>query len=331
MNPEREQLYIKLGRRIGRTPLTEIRNIPVPNGNRIFAKEEYLNPTGSHYDRVFWQLLFSLESSGDICPCQELIETTSGNAGASFAWLCSALGYKATVIIPEDMPNARLAQIKSFGANIVPSPPGLYVAGAIDTLRGYLADRKSRNQPVVCTNHAESEASVLGMDSAAHEIKKQLQEYDAVNLDIHVSALGGGITLKGLGQGLRLYWPTMKIFGVEPVEAPEYYYRKHPPGPNFNFSALTKPHDLLGIGRWGNDTYKFRHMETMIDEVDEILLVEKEQWTETWTKLRNIEAKHVGRTSAAVLWAALELSKTLRNKNLLVIFYDPAWKYLNIT
>jgi cysteine synthase A len=331
VTPERESLYRNIGRRIGRTPLCEIRNIEIPNGNRIFAKEEYLNPTGSHYDRVFWQLLLSLESDGTICPCQELVETTSGNAGASFAWLCSALGYRATVIIPEDMPNARLAQIKSFGARVVTSPRGLYVVGAIDTLRSYLKDRKSRGELVYCTNHVEADASIAGMDIAACEVKKQLRNYRVDELDLHVSALGGGITLRGLGEGLKLCWPSMKIFGVEPVEEPEYYYRKHPQGPGFSFPKIAKPHDLLGIGRWGSDCYKFRHMEKMLNQVEEVLLIERHQWMATTKILQNQEAKHVGRTSAAALWAALELANRVEKKNILILFYDPSWKYLNIT
>ncbi len=329
LTPERESLYQRIGQGIGQTPLYEIKNINIPNGNRVFAKEEYLNPTGSHYDRVFWRLLFSLESEGRICPCQKLVETTSGNAGASFAWLSGALGYRAAVVIPEDMPSARLAQIRSFGAEIVPSPRGEYVVGAIRTLRKYLKHCKTNGELVYCTNHAEEEAPIVGMSGAADEIKDELLRRGIGPIDFYVSALGGGITLRGLAQGLRKDWPEMKVYGVEPIEAPEYYFRKHPPGSGFSFVRSARPHDLIGIGRWGDDSYKFRHMESMLDQIEEILLVTKEDWVDTSRKLRDVESKHVGRTSAASLWAVLELAKRVSDKNFLIIFYDPAWKYLN--
>jgi cysteine synthase A len=331
VHPERKELYNKIGKNIGQTPLYEIKSIPIPNGNRIFAKEEYLNPTGSHYDRVFWRLLFSLESEGRICPCQKLVETTSGNAGASFAWLSDALGYRAAVVIPEDMPSARVAQIKSFGAQIVLSPPGEYVVGAIGTLRKYLTERKSEGELVYCTNHAEQEASIAGMSVAADEIRDEFLRRGIAPLDFYVSALGGGIALRGVTQGLKNDWPELKVYGVEPIEAPEYYFRKHPQGPGFSFFQSVRPHDLIGIGRWGDDTYKFQHMEKMLSQIEEVVLVRKEDWLQTSRELRDVESKHVGRTSAASLWATLELAKRVSNKSFLIIFYDPAWKYLNIT
>lgn len=330
LTPERELVYRKIEETIGHTPLYEIKNIDIPNGNRIFAKEEYLNPTGSHYDRVFWRLLFSLESDGLICPCQKLVETTSGNAGASFAWLCAALGYQATVVIPEDMPSARVAQIRSFGAEIVFSPRGEYVVGAIGALKKYLKDHKSSRELLYCTNHAEAEASITGMKIAADEIKAEILRQQIGSLDFYVSALGGGITLRGIAEGLKAEWPEMKTYGIEPIEAPEYYFRKHPQNSGVTFAQSARPHDLIGIGRWGDDSYKFQHMERMLNQIEEILLVSKENWFEASRLLRDIEGKHVGRTSAASLWAAVELAKRVQDKTFLIMFYDPAWKYLNL-
>jgi cysteine synthase A len=331
-NPKREDLYRRLALNIGNTPLYEVKNIKIPNGNRIFAKEEFLNPTGSHYDRVFWNLLYSLERQGTVCPCQGLVETTSGNAGASFAWLCAALGYKATVIIPEDMPDARVAHIRSFGAHIIVSPKGEYVSGSIQSLHKYLKDKKALGESDYCPNHAGSEFSVVGMSQSGEEIVRDAPSAGIDKVDIYVSALGGGITVRGVGEVLQEKWPEMQIVGVEPFEAPEYYVRRFPERFEsiYGETPTRKPHGLLGIGRWGDDSYKFPHMEKMLARINDIILVKKEHWFEAALMLRNIEAKHVGRTSAASLWAALELAKEVEDKTLLVLFYDPAWKYLNL-
>lgn len=331
-NSKREDVYRRLARNIGNTPLYEIRNIEIPNGNRIFAKEEYLNPTGSHYDRVFWNLLYSLEREGTICPCQELVETTSGNAGASFAWLCAALGYKATVVIPQDMPDARLAYIRSLGARTVISPSGEYVAGSITSLRKYLKEKKAQAAPIYCPNHAGAEFSVIGMSRSGEEIIRDAPSAGIDKIDIYVSALGGGITVRGVGEVLQEEWPEMQLVGVEPFEAPEYYVRKFPERFQslYGMTPTIGPHSLLGIGRWGDDSYKFPHMEKMLGRINDIILVKKEHWCETALKLRDIEAKHVGRTSAASLWAALELAREVEDKTFLILFYDPAWKYLNL-
>ena len=65
-----------------------------------------------------------------------IIETSTGNSGASFAWACRALGFMDYhVVIPEDMPSARIEQIRSLGAKTILSPSGEYVRGLIDKFR----------------------------------------------------------------------------------------------------------------------------------------------------------------------------------------------------
>ena len=65
MRPERQELYNRLASTIGKTPLTELHSIEIPNNNKILAKEEYRNPTGSHYDRIILALLQGLERQGE--------------------------------------------------------------------------------------------------------------------------------------------------------------------------------------------------------------------------------------------------------------------------
>ena len=103
MDIQREKLYRELESRIGNTPILKL-SLHLPYGNRIFVKEEFRNPTGSHYDRVYIHLLKEIEKEGKIVPgVTPLIETSSGNAGSSFAWLCRELGYQAEVIVPEGL------------------------------------------------------------------------------------------------------------------------------------------------------------------------------------------------------------------------------------
>lgn len=331
MDREREELYKRTATEIGNTPLYEIKHLEIANGNRIFAKEEYRNPTGSYYDRVFLNVLYSLEKDGAISPGQELVETTSGNAGASFAWLCAVLGYRATILMPGDMPHARIAQIRSFGAQLVFSPKGRYVSGVIEHLRQYLKERKFRSEAVYCTNHAESKAAIEGMATAGEEIIEQLPKAGASRLDVYFSALGGGINLRGVAPILERRWPNLRVVGVEPFEAPENYIKKFPGRfeATYGVPPTLGPHGLLGIGRWGDTTYRFPHIEAMLARIDDIILVRTEEWLEASQRLRDVEGQHIGRTSAACVWAALRLAREVEGKTFGLIFYDPAWKYLD--
>ncbi|MDP2159235.1 MAG: hypothetical protein Q8K02_02035, partial [Flavobacterium sp.] len=68
MDNVRLQEYAELQEKVGRTPLYEIQNIEIPNGNRVFAKEEWVNPTGSIFDRVYPHLFQIAEDEGKIIP-----------------------------------------------------------------------------------------------------------------------------------------------------------------------------------------------------------------------------------------------------------------------
>ena len=330
MDAARSERYRTLYGEIGHTPLYEIRYISIPNGNRIFAKEEYQNPTGSHYDRVFLRLFEGLEEEGLITTGDELVETTSGNAGASFAWLCSILGYKGTVLIPEDMPVTRIAQIRSFGVNVHFTPARQYVSGVIEGLRGFLRLQAEKGRRIYCLNHAESRHSVDGMRSCGYEILEQLREHGAGQPDFFIAALGGGISASAICDVLDEQSPSTKTIGFEPFEAPENYIRRYPGRfeSTYGMAPALGPHELLGIGRWGDTSYTFPHIETLLPRLSEIMLITQDRWMAADRDLRVVEAKFVGHTSAAALSAALDLCRTIHDTTVVIIFYDPSWKYL---
>jgi len=324
--PGRRKLYDQLQRSIGNTPLGRIDEIPVPNGNRIFFKEEYRNPTGSHYDRQFVRLLRALEATKEIMPGEtSLIEATTGNAGASFAWLCRILGYKCRVVIPRDMPGARIAQIRSFGARITYSPGGKYVKGVIDKLRTELKSKKER-----CANHAADEVHCIeAMRELGREILRDLNRKGIRNVDYFVVALGNGSSARGVGSVLAEERGT-KIVGVEPFECPTYFLMR------FGIDEFRKrygeeprcgPHSLLGTGAWDTE-FQFVNASKMLPKLEDIILVKQEEWEHRMKQLADAELQLVGRTSAACLHAALELAEAVSDKTFVVIFYDPAWKYL---
>src|SRR5207247_2363667 len=132
--------------------------------------------------------------------------------------LCSALGYSGTVLIPEDMPLARIAQIKSFGATVVFTPRFEYVSGVIQGLRSYLRLQKGSGRSIYCQNHAESQYSVEGVSTCGREILAQLQTRGIDHPDFFFAALGGGIHVKGIGEVLLDAASETQLIGVEPYE-----------------------------------------------------------------------------------------------------------------
>ena len=80
----------------------------------VQMKCEYLMPTGSYKDRGTAVLFNYLKQSG----ITEILEDSSGNAGASYAAYAAAFGLTARILVPARAPKAKKAQIAAMGARV---------------------------------------------------------------------------------------------------------------------------------------------------------------------------------------------------------------------
>jgi threonine synthase len=81
-------------------------------------KLESLLPTGSYKDRGSAVLVSKLHALG----LTEILEDSSGNAGASIAAYAAASGMRCTIYAPAANSPGKLAQIRAYGARLVPIP-----------------------------------------------------------------------------------------------------------------------------------------------------------------------------------------------------------------
>ena len=102
--------FVSLGE--GNTPLVRLNNINESLGVNITVKLESLNPTGSFKDRGTSIMLSVLKTEG----VREIVEDSSGNAGASIAAYAAKSGIKAHIFVPSKSPQPKLDQIKVYGA-----------------------------------------------------------------------------------------------------------------------------------------------------------------------------------------------------------------------
>ena len=99
----------------GNTPVIKMEKISKLIGlDNLFTKLEFLNPTGSFKDRGS-QIMLSVISENKI---HEIVEDSSGNAGASISAYCARVGVKANIFVPSSAPLAKVEQIKVYGGNI---------------------------------------------------------------------------------------------------------------------------------------------------------------------------------------------------------------------
>ena len=319
----------RIAAQVGHTPICEISHIPIPNGNRIFAKEEWKNPTGSHYDRIYLRLFRALEQEGKIVRGRtRLIEVSSGCAGALFASFCRDLGYSCKVILPADLPTSRIQAVRRYGAEIILSPAGEYIKGAVKQLVQVLKEDRQEvgrsGNRLYCLNHAEDFRSVEAMGQAGEEAFHQL----GGNIDFFVGACGNGASLLGVGAQLKKLCTRIKVVSCDPVEAPVSFARKYPGIEKVTaVGAEANRHDVYGTGAWGVD-FRFLRDRLFDDTIDDVQTVTKEQRDRCLGSLHREEQVSVGRSSALVLSAALNLCERVKDKTFLIVFYDSYNAYL---
>ncbi len=100
------KIYNTITDLIGNTPLLRLSKMEKNNGiqeTQIIAKLEYFNPAGSIKDRISYNMVIEAEKSGELKPGGIIIEPTSGNTGVGLAMTATARGYKAIIVMPDNM------------------------------------------------------------------------------------------------------------------------------------------------------------------------------------------------------------------------------------
>ncbi len=167
----------------GMTALSEHR----VNGVRFWAKQEYRNPTGSYKDRGAATMLNHLATQG----VREVVEDSSGNAGAAVAAYASALGIRARVFVPATAAPAKKALIQAFGGELVE------VAGD-QHAKTLACEEAAKTTPYA--SHAWRPDFLVGQMTAAYEVWEQLgrRAPDAV-----VTPVGHGAMFLGFAWGFQ--------------------------------------------------------------------------------------------------------------------------------
>lgn len=169
------------------------------DGVRAWVKADNLQPIGSFKIRGAWWRLSAMSPEERAAG---VVAVSSGNHAQGVAWSARRLGIRATIVMPHDAPEVKLANTKALGAEVV-----LYRRPGED--RDAVAARliAERGGTLV---HAFGDPWVIeGQGSAAIEIAAQLGRTPSRI----IACCGGG----GLAAGLSLGAPDTAVHPVEPV------------------------------------------------------------------------------------------------------------------
>ncbi len=198
---------------IGNTPLVRLRRIPPP-GAQIYVKLEYMNPTGSHKDRIALYMVREAERRGLLRPGGVVVEASSGNTAISVAWLASQLGYKAVIVVEEGASPAKVSVIKALGAEVVFAPrvPFDHPEHPVR-----VAERLAEERGGVFLNQFENEANARAhCETTAAELYSQLGGWP----DVFVMGIGTAGTIAGVSKFFKERGAKTRIVGVVPRGSP---------------------------------------------------------------------------------------------------------------
>jgi threonine dehydratase len=199
--PSREGVLRAMDKVAAILPRTPLLPLEV-DGVTIWCKAEMLQPIGSFKIRGAWHRLSDLT---DEQRARGVVGVSSGNHAQGVAWGAKRLGIAATIVMPSNAPQMKLAATRALGAEVV------------------LYDRATESRDEVAAALIAKSGSTLvhafgdpwvieGQGTAGIDITEQLADLGVGGPDQIVSCCGGG----GLASGLSLACPDADIAIVEP-------------------------------------------------------------------------------------------------------------------
>lgn len=185
-----------------RTPVLSSRTLDAALGARVFFKCENFQRMGAFKFRGAFNALASLSASAR---AGGVVAFSSGNHAQAVALAAQLLQLRATIVMPEDAPAAKLAATRGYGGMVV----------------SYDRYRESREE-IAAQIAAEQGATIIppydhadviaGQGTAALELQEEVGSLDSLFV-----CLGGGGLLAGSLLAVKARTPACKVYGVEPA------------------------------------------------------------------------------------------------------------------
>lgn len=264
---------------VGRTPLLRLRRVAAHLPDvEVWAKLEFANPGGSVKDRPALRMIQDALADGRLAPGKTLIDSTSGNTGVAYSLYGAALGIPVRLVMPSNVSKARKDIARAFGTDIVYSDPMEGSDGAIRLVREIVAKEPERYfYPDQYSNDSNWRAHY---DGTAPEILEALGD----RLTHFVAGIGTTGTMMGCARRLHAHTRRIECVAVEPADA---------------------LHGLEGL----------KHMaSSLVPPIydaripDRIFPVTTEDGWDMADRLAREEGVHVGHSSGAAVYAALQVA-----------------------
>jgi threonine dehydratase len=189
---------------IRETPVVRSLALSDSLGAEVWLKCENLQVTGSFKVRGATNTLLEL-------PHEQrrlgVIAASSGNHGIAVAHAGAALGVPVTVYVPEFASAAKVSAMQRLGAVVE-----RFGTDGLDT--ELEARRLANSQGRAYLSPYNDATVVAGQGTIAVELRRQLEEIDAI-----IVAVGGGGLIGGIAADLKHHLPGVRVVGAQPANS----------------------------------------------------------------------------------------------------------------
>lgn len=292
---------------VGSTPLVRLERIEKEFHLkcRLFAKYERNNPTGSIKDRIAKEILLNALERKEINQDTVIVEPTSGNTGIGLCAVAASLGLKAVIFMPSSMSVERRKMMTAFGAEIVLTDAKAGMPGAIQAAKEFASKTPNSYIPGQFDN---LDNSLAHYKTTGPEIYRDLDG----NVDVFLAGFGTGGTITGISRYLKEQKKDILTIGIEPEESPVIS------------KGVKGPHKIQGIGAG------FKPAVLDLTYVDKVVTVPSEKAYEFARLLARKEGLFCGISSGANVYEAVEIAKTMEDKNIVTVLPDNGERYLSV-
>jgi cysteine synthase A len=196
---------MNLGNLVGNTPLIKL-------GDRLYAKFETYNPSGSIKDRIGYYILEKAEERGELKPGDTIVEATSGNTGIAVSMFGAHKGYKVIIVMPCNMSEERKQMMRMFGAEVIEVAEGdfdraIAMRDHICKEDGFFNFNQFHNPDNIACHYETTGIEILDQTSG-------------IEISAFIDGTGTGGTLMGVTERLKEKHPRVQTVAVEPAESP---------------------------------------------------------------------------------------------------------------
>jgi threonine dehydratase len=258
-----------------------VRRTPVIEAEGMVFKLESLQHSGSFKVRGAFANLLTRA-----VPAAGVVAASGGNHGAAVAYAARSLKMNARIYVPSVSSAAKIARIKSYGAELVVE--GDRYADALAA-----SERWAQQSGALQVHAYDQEGALLGQGTVGMELEQQAA------LDTLVVAVSGGGLIGGIA---AWYEGRVRIVGVEPRLAPTLTRALAAGGP-VDAEAGGIAADSLAPRRVGELMYPFaeRFVERVVLVEDDAI---HEAQTRLWDALRVVAEPGGAAAYAAILSGA---------------------------